>query len=289
MADQADKLRELMASYPSKNQRMIAIASGKGGVGKTNLAVNLGIALSEMGQNVIVVDADLGLANINVLMGLTPKYNLFHVTKGIKSMRDVVISTPYNIRFVAGACGFSELANMKDSERKNLIRGIETLKDADIVIVDTGAGISKNVISFALSSDDVVIITTAEPTSITDAYGIIKSISMEQTKVNINLVVNRVKHSHEAKRVSDRIISISKEFLDLDINYLGFIFEDNSIPYSVVHQVPFYSYDNCSRASVCVSDLAKKILNVSSDEKKYYKGINGLIESFMNIYSNVND
>ena len=180
MVDQAENLRKMMksgaANKSNPKTRVITISSGKGGVGKTNIAVNLGIAFAELGKKVVVMDADLGLANVNVLLGIIPKYNLFQLIKKQKTMKDIIIDTEYGIEIIAGASGFSKIANLNEEERGAFIRELDVLSYADIVIVDTGAGVSQNVLDFIVATDEAIIITTPEPTAITDAYGIIKII-----------------------------------------------------------------------------------------------------------------
>jgi flagellar biosynthesis protein FlhG len=181
MEDQAEKLRELMrqkpGQAPQKRTRIIAVASGKGGVGKTNVSVNLAIAYARQGKKVIVMDADLGLANVNVMLNMIPKFNLYHVIRKQKSMRDIILDTEYGIQIVAGASGFSKIANLTDDEREGFISELYTLSQADIIIIDTSAGVSNNVLGFVAAADDAIIVTTPEPTAITDAYGIIKIIA----------------------------------------------------------------------------------------------------------------
>ncbi len=288
MLDQAETLRkEFMGdSTPEKfEQKVIAISSGKGGVGKSNIAVNLGIALSALGRKSLIMDADLGLANVNVLTGLVPEYNIFHVVKGEKTIDEIIVNTPYNVRIISGASGFSQIADMNEKDRQNLIEGIEGLSREDIIVIDTGAGISKNVISFTSFAHETIIVTTPEPTSITDAYGIIKAMVAEGEVMNIKLIVNMVKDTSEGKGVSDRIRSIAKQFLNIDVEYLGFILEDSNVPYSVKRQVPFYCNDNKSKASLCLNHIAKRILNMSDDSVSKKRGIGNLVNTFVNMYS----
>ena len=185
--DQAEGLRELVSrrnlernekqkASRSGQQQVIAVASGKGGVGKTGFSVNLAISMASKGKKVLVLDADLGLSNVNVVMGEVPKYNLFHVLKGERLMKDVVFPTKHGIDIIAGANGFSELADLSGEERHRFIAQLDYLANYDIIVIDTGAGVSKNVTSFLHAADKVIIITTPEPTSVTDAYGIIKLI-----------------------------------------------------------------------------------------------------------------
>jgi flagellar biosynthesis protein FlhG len=158
--DQAD-IRD-RAPEKGKKTRIIAVASGKGGVGKTNLSVNLAIAYAKMGKKVIVMDADLGLANVNVMLNMIPKYNLYHVIRKQKTMREIILDTEYGIQIVAGASGFSKIANLSDEERQSFISELYTLSQADIIIIDTAAGVSANVLGFVAAADDAIIVTTPE-------------------------------------------------------------------------------------------------------------------------------
>ena len=280
MEDQAQKLRELMqAGAPAANQqgpasqkrtRVITVTSGKGGVGKTNLSVNLALAYAQQGKKVIVLDADLGLANVNIMLNMIPKYNLYHVIRKQKTMREIILDTEYGIQIVAGASGFSKIANLSEEERQSFISELYSLAGADIIIIDTSAGVSSNVLSFVAAADDAIIITTPEPTAITDAYGIIKIIATEVENLNIGLklVVNRVKSVLEGKKVAERIINISGQFLNLKVEYLGCIYEDPIVPTSVIRQKPFILSDPKSKAAISVHHLVSRIekTDFSSDK-----------------------
>jgi flagellar biosynthesis protein FlhG len=265
MEDQAEKLRELMRQAPAaqaqKRTRIIAVASGKGGVGKTNVSVNMAIAYAKLGKKVIVMDADLGLANVNVMLNMIPKFNLYHVIRKQKAMRDIILDTDYGIRIVAGASGFSKIANLNEEERQNFISELYTLSSADIVIIDTAAGVSSNVLDFVAAADDAIIVTTPEPTAITDAYGIIKIIATEIENLNmgLKLVVNRVKTVTEGKRVAERIINISGQFLNLKVEYLGCIYDDPSVGQAVLRQKPFIVQDPKCKASISIHHLVGRI------------------------------
>jgi flagellar biosynthesis protein FlhG len=280
MEDQAQALREIMgkvntsddrrdavdkrdpaAPNRGKKTRIIAVASGKGGVGKTNLSVNLAIAYAKMGKKVIVMDADLGLANVNVMLNMIPKFNLYHVIRKQKTMREIILDTEYGIQIVAGASGFSKIANLTDEERQSFISELYTLSQADIVIIDTAAGVSANVLGFVAAADDAIIVTTPEPTAITDAYGIIKIIATEIENLNIGLklVVNRVKTVTEGRRVAERIINISGQFLNLKVEYLGCIYDDPIVGASVLKQKPFIVQDPRSKAAISVAHLVSRI------------------------------
>jgi flagellar biosynthesis protein FlhG len=272
MEDQAERLREMMRkknsvkeSLPSppetKKTRIITITSGKGGVGKTNMSVNMALAYARMGKKVIVMDADLGLANVNVMLNMIPKFNLYHVIRKQKTMREILVETEYGISIVAGASGFSKIANLTEDERQNFIDELNTLSNADIIIIDTSAGVSSNVLDFIAAADDAVIITTPEPTAITDAYGIIKIIATEIDNLNmgLKLVVNRVRTVTEAKKVADRMIRIAGQFLNLKVEYLGFIYDDQAVANAVQRQRPFMVVDPRCKASVCVQHIVGRM------------------------------
>ena len=282
MADQAEKLRELVkagagpepATGPSgaKKTRIITITSGKGGVGKTNMAVNLAISFARIGKKVTLLDADLGLANVNVILGVIPKYTLYHMIRQQKTMKEIITDTEYGIQFVAGASGFTKIANLSDEERKSFIQEMLALADADILIIDTSAGVSKNVLDFVAAADDTLIITTPEPTAITDAYGIIKIIATEfnNTNMGLKLVVNRVDSVIEGKKVAERVISIANQFLNIKVDYLGFIFEDPLVQSSVLKQRPFTVVDPKGKAAQCLMNIVSRL------EKIEYKEGSGL-------------
>ncbi|HON12624.1 MAG TPA: MinD/ParA family protein [Treponema sp.] len=294
MEDQAEQLRELMRAKNNSTQsaaptntkqsrktRIITVASGKGGVGKTNVSVNMALAYARLGKKVIVMDADLGLANVNVMLNMIPKYNLYHVIRKQKTMKDILLDTEYGIQIVAGASGFSKIANLSEDERQNFINELYTLSNADIIIIDTSAGVSNNVLSFVAAADDAVIVTTPEPTAITDAYGIIKIIATEIDNLNmgLKLVVNRVKTVAEAKKVADRMINIAGQFLNLKVDYLGFIYDDPAVPQAVLRQKPFMVLDPKSKASLCMQHIVGRM---EKTEIRQDGGLGNLIKRLFN-------
>ena len=294
MEDQAEQLRELMRAKNNSTQsaaptntkqsrktRIITVASGKGGVGKTNVSVNMALAYARLGKKVIVMDADLGLANVNVMLNMIPKYNLYHVIRKQKTMKDILLDTEYGIQIVAGASGFSKIANLSEDERQNFINELYTLSNADIIIIDTSAGVSNNVLSFVAAADDAVIVTTPEPTAITDAYGIIKIIATEIDNLNmgLKLVVNRVKTVAEAKKVADRMINIAGQFLNLNVDYLCFIYDDPAVPQVLLSQNSFMVLDPKSKASLCMQHIVGRM---EKTEIRQDGGLGNLIKRLFN-------
>lgn len=283
LEDQAQGLRKLVEEkqLSTTKPKIISISSGKGGVGKTNIAINLGIVFSMMGKKVIVMDGDLGLANVNVVLGIIPKYNIYHVVKGQKTLKEIIISTEYGIDIIAGASGFSQLTNLSEQERKKFIEELKELSYADIVIIDTSAGISSNVISFILASHEAIIVTTPEPTAITDAYGILKAISIEAMDYwpNIKLIVNMVRNKNEGQKIANRIVSIAGQFLSLKIESLGYILEDPLVEQAVRKQKPFViEYPN-SQASLYLKHIATRLEKAPIKEDQ--GGFSKLIKMFL--------
>jgi len=276
MTDQAEKLRVSIEEYRRKKQakldkqiKVIAITSGKGGVGKTNFSVNLAISLQELGNNVVVLDADLGMANVDVIIGVVPKLNMSDVIFNNKSIEDIIISGPMGIKIIPGGSGIEGLSNLNDDQRKSLADKFSNLKDTDILIIDTGAGISKNVLSFIATSDEVIIVTTPEPTSITDAYSLIKVALRYIPRSKLHIVVNRVSNDREASLTYQRLGSAVKSFLKRDINYLGYIIDDLKVRKSVMEQVPFkVAYPDTS-ASRCIDEIASAITGLPLPYKRY--------------------
>ncbi|TVR57125.1 MAG: MinD/ParA family protein [Spirochaetaceae bacterium] len=265
MADQAESLRELMknkdGSERKSKTRIITIASGKGGVGKTNISTNIALAYARLGKRVILMDADLGLANVNVILGVIPKYNLYHLIRKQKTMREIIMDTNYGIQIVAGASGFAKIANLSEEERQSFIEELAELSSADVIIIDTSAGVSNNVLAFVAAADEAIIVTTPEPTAITDAYGIIKIIATEidNLGLGLKLIVNRVKSVTEGKKVAERVITIAGQFLNLKVDYLGYVYEDPSVGAAVLRQKPFSVVDPKGKASLCIQHIVGRL------------------------------
>ncbi len=264
MADQAERLRAIVKenTINTTPARVITITSGKGGVGKTNFAVNLGIALSKLGRKILLVDADLGLANVDVMLGLIPKYNLGHVLLGEKKIADIIINGPAGMKIIPSGSGMYKLANLGDKKLAQCLEHLNQLeKSTDIILIDTGAGLSKSVLKFILAAGEVIIVTTPEPTAITDAYGIIKVITASKRDLPIRVVVNMVKNEKEAEEVMERLSAVSQRFLGMDLERLGFIPLDPVVPKAVKEQQPFILGHPRSVVAQSISQIASKLVN----------------------------
>lgn len=238
--------------------RAIAVASGKGGVGKTSVVVNLAICLAKNGSRVTIFDADLGLANAEVMMGIVPPYSLFEVLYGAMTLDEIVVQGPFGVRLISGGSGFLEMANLDRSRRQQLLRMFnQFMSKDDIVLVDTGAGINKNVLGFVAAAEEVIIIVTPEPTSLTDAYALIKILANFKLHSEVNVVVNRAVNRHEAMRTLGRISTATGRFLDIKINFLGWLPDDKVVSQSVKTQQPYFITNQNSPASRGIAEIAE--------------------------------
>lgn len=245
---------------PDGLAQAIAVTSGKGGVGKTNLAVNLAVCLSRLGRRVCLLDADLGLANADVLCSLTPRRTLEHVVNGRCRLAEAMLLAPGGFRLIAGACGVAGLADMSRADRQILLEQLSVLDAlADDVIIDTSAGLSENVLAFAIAARRVLVATTPEPTALTDGYGMIKALTARSPHVRPQLVVNLVASTAEARSVHGRMNRVTRTFLGRELPHAASIPADPAVPEAVRHRVPFALYAPGSPATVAVEGLAARL------------------------------
>ena len=268
MLDQAHRLRE-MASVErrkrlddSKNRaRRIAVTSGKGGVGKSNLALNFSILASMLRKKTLLIDADTNLANIDILLGLSPKYNLSHVLAGFKSCSEVIMEGPSGISILPAASGSLEQMLNEGVASESIIADLNMLEEEyDLVVFDTGAGISRSVLDFLMISDTMVLITTPEPTAITDAYAVVKLASAERIDLDIQVLVNMAANKHEAMDVFDKLSSVVSHFLSTEVHYLGYLPRDTMIERAVHLQEPLVQVYPKSPAATQLKFIARKLL-----------------------------
>ena len=293
MEDQAAKLRQMVkkgvpevklsakAAEEDKHTKVIAITSGKGGVGKTNLTVNLAIALAETGKRILVIDADLGMANVDVVLGSMSKKHLLNLLDDGVELDDVLMEGPYGVKYISGGSGIEKAQDFSFDDRKRLMQKLAYCGQiADIVLVDTGAGLGKTVMDFILAADEVLLVTTPEPTSLTDAYAVIKAYSMYAVNKNIRLVVNRVYDESESREVADKLRLTSEKFLNLPIECLGYVFDDRNVIDSVRRQKPFLAVKPNTSASKCVRALADAL--ISGKKVEVRRGWRGFLQQIFN-------
>ncbi|MBF0102751.1 MAG: MinD/ParA family protein [Desulfobacterales bacterium] len=220
--------------------RVISVTSGKGGVGKTNIVANLAVSMAKQGKKVLIFDADLGLANIDIIFNMHPRFNIGHVIRGEKNLNEVIVHTSHGIGIVPAGSGFVNLTQLENSEKLHLLSEFDSLdQEIDVMLIDTGAGISNNVIYFNLAADECIVVATFEPTSITDAYAMIKVMSTEHNTKYFKLLVNMVSQPEEAKSVYGSISRAVDRFLNnVILEYVGFIPIDTMLPTSVIRRKP---------------------------------------------------
>jgi len=268
LSDQAKELRRIVEQHKQKsknlgNLKTLTILSGKGGVGKSNFSVSLACAMADQEKKIVLLDADLGLANLDMLWGVTAKYNLSHLIGGSKGLDEILVPLENNIWMLPGGSGIKELADLEEGRLVELIDNIGFLENrADILLVDTGAGIHKSVLAFAAAADTVVLITTPEPTAIRDAYGILKALKNSaetMEKKDVVFVVNMAKSEREGFEVANRLRMAASQFLELSVNYIGCILKDSFVEQAVRIRKPFYRLFPNSPAAMCVKSIVETL------------------------------
>ncbi|MFD0680133.1 MULTISPECIES: MinD/ParA family protein [unclassified Paenibacillus] len=288
MNDQAQGLRNLISSQQNqqlpKTTRIITVTSGKGGVGKSNFTLNFALTLQKKGFKVLVFDADIGLANIDVLMGITAKYNLYHLLKKEKTIWEI-IQTGYNdLQFIAGGSGFNDLIRLTEEQLDYFANQVNQLNGSvDFIIFDTGAGLSKETLKFILAAEETFVVTTPEPTSITDAYAIIKMVNSMNEPVKFKLVVNRATDWKEGKQTADKISMVAKQFLQLDIPTLGFVADDNHVSKAVKKQVPFTIEFPSSPASQAIDKLVEDYIAKQTPAENQDGAVKGFLSKMIRL------
>ena len=245
---------------PKEGARIIAVTSGKGGVGKSNLTVNLALAFLAEGKKTLVIDADLGMANVDVLLGTSSKYNLLHLLDEDVVLDDVILKGPYGLRYISGGSGMEQAGEFTPAERDLLEEKLTGCGElADVILIDTGAGIGRNVLDFILAAD-VLLVTTPEPTAMTDAYAVMKAYSMYAAKPNMRLVVNRVYDEAEGLEVAEKLRKTAERFLHMEIQSLGAIYEDRTMIQAVRQQKPILAAYPDALAAKCIKAIARSML-----------------------------
>ena len=248
----------------SPRARVIAITSGKGGVGKTSIVGNIGYAFTKLGKKVLILDADLGLGNLDVLLGLAPKYNLSHVIMGEKSIDEILVEGPGKMSILPASSGIQELTHLNKDQKIQILTQLDRLVDCvDVLFIDTAAGISSNVMDFNATAQEVVVVVSPEPTSITDAYALMKVLSLKYSGKACKLIVNMVRQPEEGREVFRQLQIVTDRFLDITIEYLGYVLFDDKVTKGVKSQKIVSELFPETQASKCFADISRKISNMS--------------------------
>ncbi|MEK3882156.1 MinD/ParA family protein [Paenibacillus sp. PL2-23] len=267
MNDQAEALRNLVRQQEhrtdQRNTRIITVTSGKGGVGKSNFSLNFAIALKRLGKKVLVFDADIGMANIDVLMGRSSQYSLYHLLKQEKTIWDIIAVGPEDIHYIAGGSGFKDLLELSNDQLNRFAGEIEKLHgEYDVILFDTGAGLSKETVKFISSAQETIVVTTPEPTSITDAYALIKMVKAMDMSISFKLVVNRSSDFKEGRDTAQKISLVAHRFLQSELPTLGILPDDPHVSKAVKRQVPFIIAFPDSDAAAAITRIAKEFLDI---------------------------
>lgn len=292
MVDQAEHLRELfqrrqISKAPRKRglSRIIVVASGKGGVGKSNLVVNLAIVFGQLGHKIIILDTDVGMANVDILLDLKPGYTLVDVIKGKKELSEVILRGPFNVEIVPGGSGFSEIVNLDHHQREQLVSRLSYLEEkGDILLIDCAAGLSRDILSFIAAADELMVVTTPEPTAITDVYSIIKIVNNYQLQSSVNLVVNMAHSPKEAESVYRRLEKVCRNFLDIRLNFLGTIEYDPHVHKAVLSCSPYILQYPHSRVAQCTRNIALRLLTGEEEMSLMRKKEKGFLSRLIRLW-----
>lgn len=277
--DQAQQLRNIIKAGATPHNRplarVITVTSGKGGVGKSNTAINLAIQFRKMGQRVIILDADFGLANIEIMFGTVPKHNLYDLIYQGKNIRDIITYGPMDVGFISGGSGIAGMSNLSRDYLVYIIQNLAELDAmADIIIVDTGAGISDAVLEFLVASGEVLLVTTPEPTSITDSYSLLKALCghprFSSEVLQIKVIANKVDSQEEGQILFNKLNTVVSRYLKLSITYLGAIPQDAQLSKAVMQQMPVSIQTPHAKSAVAYERLAARLMNkeLNQDVKK---------------------
>lgn len=279
--DQAEQLRNIIKANVQPHRplaRVITVTSGKGGVGKSNVAINLAIQFRKMGQKVIILDADFGLANIEIMFGAVPKHNLCDLIYQGKSIKDIITWGPMEVGFISGGSGIAGMSNLDKDYLNYIIQNLTELDEmADTIVVDTGAGISDAVLEFLVASGEILFVTTPEPTSITDSYSLLKALNRHprylRDTTQIKVLANKVSNEAEAEALYAKLEAVVARYLKMPISYLGMIPQDNQLSRAVMQQKPVSLDTPRARSAVAFELIAAKLMNKELNKNLTKRGM----------------
>ncbi len=286
--DQAEQLRIIKANRQNRPMaRVITVTSGKGGVGKSNTAINLAIWFRKMGQRVIILDADFGLANIEIMFGAVPKHNLCDLIYQGKNIKDIITWGPNEVGFISGGSGIAGMSNLSRDYLTYIIQNLAELDAiADIIIVDTGAGISDAVLEFLVASGEILLVTTPEPTSITDSYSLLKALSRHpryhKDSISIKMLANRVEKNEDGQALFNKLNVVVSRYLKIPISYLGAIPQDNMLAKAVMQQSPVSLQSPNAKSSVAYQRIAEILMNKEETSKVPKRGMAAFFSHMIN-------
>lgn len=288
--DQAEKLRNVIKvknQKPVSRARVITVTSGKGGVGKSNVTVNMAVQLSKLGKSVIIFDADFGLANVEVMFGAIPKYNVSDLIYQGKGIKDIITPGPMDIGFVSGGSGILGINNLSKDQIDYLVHCLGELDEmADIILVDTGAGIADSVLEFVLAGPEVLLVSTLDPSSLTDAYSLLKVLyrnpNFLKNGTKVDIIANRVNSEAEGRMVYDKLNVVVSQFLKGEINYLGMVPQDTLLERAVRQQKPVSLNTPNAKSAKAFEVLASNLLNHTNEQFVMRRGFGQLLASFIN-------
>ncbi|WP_055071302.1 MinD/ParA family protein [Clostridium massiliamazoniense] len=287
MLDQASSLRKLVENNININCNMgkakiITITSGKGGVGKSNLVVNLAIGLQQEGKKVLIFDADIGMCNDDILLGIFPKYNIYDLLLKDMNIEDIIVEGPLGIGLLSGGSGINKIEDLSQNQRSLFLSKLMSLDKYDYILMDTGAGISKNVMAFVAACDELIITTTPEPTALTDAYALLKATKHYGLKEKASVVVNKCFTENEGYETFKKFKGASKKFLNVDLTFLGCVLDDKKLEEAVRERTPVLIRYPSAKASRSIYAIGKNILGVPSTNKK---GVGDFFKKLFDIFA----
>jgi len=287
MLDQAQRLRQMVVNssdvVAKSKPRIITVTSGKGGVGKSNIVVNISIALQQMGRKVMIFDADIGMGNDDILMGCLSRYNVFDVIFNNKEIEEVVLTGPFGVKLLPGGSALTKVEDLTEIQRESFLGKLTALTGLDYIIMDTGAGVNKSVLGFIACCEDLIIVTTPEPTSLTDAYSLLKAVNHFKIKNSAKVIVNRALDNNEANLTFNKFNNAVSKFLNMELEYLGKISEDKKLSYAVRAQQPVIVSYPGSGVAQDIKKIASKIDGMK--DKASGIGIEGLFKKIFSIFS----